>query len=1681
MGSAENVVRDRVKRLFQFLREFHQIRHPIKRQVTEQPWSMWLQDLPDHPAVEVVDAAGRTVRQGRTSKEDQEIELGEAGAKSDQPILRVRRPQTTQAPRPPELLREWLERGWDDPFREVQVRPTLNEVIRDETVSEVESRVVHFADDAERVKAYESWKRTRDEWALGERPARQAMSVFEEFYDLYGRIQRESERLELVLGDGILSWRLPLGGVYHPVLLQRVQLQFDPAVPEFTVVEAEPAVELYTAALRLTENIEAGALAEVRRELEEGGYHPLGGDDTSGFLRRLVQTLSPRGRFEPQRRPSGESDDPVIGRSPVLFLRERTLGFQKAIDGILEDLADGAEVPEFIRSVVGVPAERDGEKGGANRAGEPDRASVLSEDPHDILFAKPWNQEQIQIADRLERSGAVVVQGPPGTGKTHTIANLIGHLLANGKSVLVTAHTTKALRVLRDHVVEPLRPLCVSVLESDLDSRRLLEESVHHIVERLSRFNADQLTREAGFLNQERRRIRERLRVLKERLLEARSAEYREVVVGGEAFAPAEAARKVARERAQHGWIPGPLESGAHLPLSPSELIELYGTNATVSAQDEKELGLTPPNPDELPKPEEYEGLLQTIAGLAGQDRGHRTDTWEGHSTISVQELEQACAAVEDARAALAGAEPWQLEAAWAGLKGMGYREPWERLLEAIKAAEEKAAEAAEWFARYNPRLPDGIPLEEQAVIVDAILGALSGGHRLSGLLVFAHPSWRRFIRGAQVGSRSPSTETEFRALKVTIDLELARVELFRRWDHLVGSAGGPRAQELGGRPEHAASQFARVIRRCLNWATERFEPVVRCLKACGFRWDAFLAEQPPDLRPQGELLRLLHALTELLPPILESRIAAVRWAHAEARLNALKRQLNEAVARAPLSDVVQQLRQAVATADHALYRLTYQRLVELYGLRQTLCRRNQLLAKLGVAAPTWASAIRERKDIHGGTSLPGDPAAAWLWRQLEQELHRRAAVSIQDLQDEITRLTDDLYDVTARLVEHLAWAAQIRRTTRTQQQALVGWLNTMRRIGAGYGKRVPRLLAEAAKAMAQARTAVPVWIMPLSRAADHFDPRTTKFDVVIIDEASQSDVTALAVLYLGKRVIVVGDNEQVSPDAVGEQVERVEPLISEYLQGIPNAHLYDGRRSVYDIAWESFGGGVVLLEHFRCVPEIIQFSNALSYNGRIKPLRESSQVQLKPHVVSYPVRGFAVGKVNRVEAVTVASLLVAASRLPEYAGKTFGVISLVGEEQALEIDRILRDPGVMPHDERERRRVLCGTPAQFQGDERDVVFLSMVDGPADGPLPMRQDNRFRQRFNVAASRARDQLWLVYSLDPQVDLKPGDLRRRLIEYVRDPQATMRALEREERKLQSEFEREVMRRLAARNYRVRAQWPVGYYRIDLVVEGGGKRLAIECDGDRYHPLDRLEEDMARQAVLERLGWRFVRIRGTDFFRDPDRAMEVVFDRLEQMGIPPEGEGPMITPATSLVEKVSLLAAELRREWSKGEEEEQHPDEQHTDERQAEKCPVGAGAKVGESTQELLGQHGPSILVVGFGDRQARGGLSKAVNTPAPPKPAAPAAVEATPAVRHGSPADTPGDSAEQLVAWVVSTAPALWFGMARWAKEKGFFQGWERKLLYSIGLYLSKGWTISPRQARQAKRLYDHAIGGGFQA
>lgn len=309
--------RERITKVFRYLRELNLHRNPAKRLIQDQPWRLSLDDLPDHPSIQRVTIDITTD--------------GDGEAETTPPyLLKVERPKLSRPPAPPDALSEWLERGWDDPLlAELRVRPSRNE-----TNAQGVTVVVTFEDSPERVALLEGWKPKRAQWAENERPARQAMGIFEELYELRGRIDREGEAVELMIGDGVLDWPRLDGKIHHPLLLQRVELQFDPDGPCFTIVETERGPELYTALLHSLPDLDAKALGRWQTAMNHENYHPLGDAVTSAFLRNIAVQLSAHGEFVDTGSIRGEADQPRIGRDPVLFLRQRIQGFATAIEAV---------------------------------------------------------------------------------------------------------------------------------------------------------------------------------------------------------------------------------------------------------------------------------------------------------------------------------------------------------------------------------------------------------------------------------------------------------------------------------------------------------------------------------------------------------------------------------------------------------------------------------------------------------------------------------------------------------------------------------------------------------------------------------------------------------------------------------------------------------------------------------------------------------------------------------------------------------------------------------------------------------------------------------------------------------------------------------------------------------------------------------------------------------------------------------------------------------------------------------------------------------------------------------------------------------------------------------------------------------------------------------------------------
>lgn len=416
----------------------------------------------------------------------------------------------------------------------------------------------------------------------------------------------------------------------------------------------------------------------------------------------------------------------------------------------------------------------------------------------------------------------------------------------------------------------------------------------------------------------------------------------------------------------------------------------------------------------------------------------------------------------------------------------------------------------------------------------------------------------------------------------------------------------------------------------------------------------------------------------------------------------------------------------------------------------------------------------------------------------------------------------------------------------------------------------------------------VPCWIMPTWRISESLPSDFGSFDLVIIDESSQSDVTAIPAILRAKKLLVVGDDKQVSPTAAFLAEEKILQLKHNYLREQPYSELLLPGSSIYDLANAMFPSQrIMLTEHFRCVEPIIRFSMQF-YTEPLVPLRiPKASERIDPPLVDVYVKdGIREDrkKINIAEVEAIVEEIKTIVENSKYGDRSIGVISLIGAEQAKAIqDRLLVELGEEIY---QRHDIACGDSATFQGKEKDIMFLSMVVGPGQGMSLTKRE--YEQRFNVALSRARDRMYLFRSITESDLPNESDLRSRTLRHFQDPMPQQKQADNPLDLCDSDFERDVYKRLDDLGYFVTPQVKVGQYSIDLVVEGeNDRRLAIELDGDKFHPPEKWKEDFTRQRTMERVGWKFWRCWGSSYTVDPEGCIADLVNTLHSLGIDPTG--------------------------------------------------------------------------------------------------------------------------------------------------------------------------------------------------
>jgi very-short-patch-repair endonuclease len=1404
--------------------------------------------------------------------------------------LRIPRLREIEPPQPDENLGQWITLP-KTPAKTPDLKTKI-EVYEDQQLKSLKL----LQDHPEVTELFHSYIENQwQPWAAAEAPRRKTIKRYNDLFSLQQTISTEGAetQIELVWGLGHAVWKKEgfATVLKHPLISQSCEVTLNERNFDLEVRprDIEPRIELDTYA-----EMEIPGVRQLdafwKGALENGANrpNPFEASTYEGVLKAAVGHLDQGGAYEVL------TDDPTppapgnklkITNGWVLYARKRTGGlFLEDVKRLKKAVETAQTLPAVVRNFVergGTLIQEQGLKIFRGLSTSDGTGETV-----ELYFPMAYNDEQVSIVQKLEHGNGVVVQGPPGTGKTHTIANIICHYLAQGKRVLVTSRGESALNEVIGKLPERIRPLCVGLLSSESDGMKKFEHSIQTIASNVSAMNASRANSEIISLQEKLNQLHAKISYV-DRQVSAHAAQHmRNYTFQGQDVTPEEMAKLVLAQADEHQWLDDdlPEQDDSHLPFKESDIGVLRQARIRVG-KDLPYLGCSVPPADDFPG----WGDLAELHRDLGRSKAIDADLVVGavlnlkDSTFETFEGAKSLIGFLDARLALkkklAQTSNPTLEQIAKHLGDMRADDP---LLLHLKDA---CADVRDLEARRKDLVAKAVALPTEAEANEDFLEAvkrLCAGKSAFGL-PFGKGEARKLVASVTVLGSTPATSQDWALVQRLLDWRADAKKGIARWNSV--------ASEFGVEPQGGSLDAA-----CKSMM--HLQDFIEDTHRLAFVYDASLHTEIEKVFGKQIADRVWDAPEATFRTITESIHAHVdkgRLAYAMGRVGELVKKL-DGRSGAVVNDIRRFLTESLgddSQDEPALHKawLSFQselsRVVSLGSALDEIARVTDSIEASG--AKKWAARLRtEATEPNHDAATPSSWREAWHWRCAVMFLDKIGGhQKLRELFAQRKMLTTALARTYQELIAEKTWLGVYHNSPPTIRQALQAYLNSIQAMGAGTGIRAIRHRRSAREAMLRAYRAVPCWVMPEWRICETIPPELGLFDLVVIDEASQSDIWALPALLRGEKLLVVGDHKQVSPSAIGVPEEKIKELRDRFLVNQPFGSEMTPDKSIYDLARVVFAGNSVMLrEHFRCVPAIIEYSNREFYEGDIKPLRlPHANERLDPPLIEVFVKGgYRNGDINLAEAKAIVDEIESILADPDMTGRSIGVVTLLGTKQAAHIHELVTNR-ISPIDVI-ARQIAIGPPSVFQGRERDVMLVSMVLGPGDRGAANRTD--LQQRFNVALSRARDRMYLFHSVEQNAfaeDTLSGAILRHFKEPFRQDARNTQVLR---DRCESGFEFEMFDELVRRGYRVEPQVRCGGFKIDFVVEGReGRRLAIECDGDRFHGPGQWSDDMARQRVLERAGWTFWRCFASSWVRRKDEVVADLLQTLADLGIEPLG--------------------------------------------------------------------------------------------------------------------------------------------------------------------------------------------------
>jgi very-short-patch-repair endonuclease len=1551
-------------------------------------------------------------------------------------------------------------------------------------------------------------------WAEEEKLRRKTIRLYSQLFTLKQQLEGAivETQLELVWGIGLGILNLGTTSVSYPILGRLVELSINPETAAVEIrprdVDARLEIDWYAS----VDNPGVSELESVAKEFfgsAERTFSPFDRGTFEPVLRAAVTNLDPNGTYWPNEVPAEDRTLPKadnklkVTDTWVLFARPRTNSmFLQDLDRFKRRVEEVESYPPAVAAIVTDPDTKNPDielppfrgVSASYHSGDGSHAGKVQ----DLYFPKPFNDEQVRIVQLLEIYDGVVVQGPPGTGKTHTIANIICHFLAEGKRVLVTSMKDPALGVLQEQLPKEIRPLSISLLTSEQEGMKQFEHAINKIASEIQSLDRKSTARDINYLEETIDALHGKLTAIDYKIGDWAKRNLAKVMLDDEEIDPQDAAREVVNNTGQFEWLPDPLGIAPQFmpQFSDTDIVKLREARR-ILGQDIGYLNLSLPQLAEFPDSKALLEVHQDLSQFERLTQGVAKGAVPALADSSQDTLALAHTLVADIEVVKRlQDEIVQFNRPWT----TALREQLRRngnvelllMLEALGAELEQAVELRKGFIERPVNAPKGIELDTE--LTDAVRNLAVGKSPFGLKGLFGKAVQKKQLEMIRIFGNSPADVESWKHVAKYLELLVRLRSLAFRWNALARELQLDPVSEDDPEGGVAAAQEYSVfikVKSLVEAEGKLKDSTVRVFPNwCHARE---VADTPQRLSQLEQALKhhlTKHRLANVW--IAKDRFQKVLEGRTGKIIDSIRIFLSQTLGNPEIDDNRMQGQWSELMAE----------LSRVLGLRQHLDIVRDVCEKIEASgAPQYASLLKQPLKDTVDTLLPDNWRTAWRLRRLASYLETI------DAKEELKKLTNERREEESALsraycdiVTKRTWLKLAQNASHDIQSALQAYLTAIRKIGkdTGKGKRAARYRQDARMAASKANPAVPCWIMPHYRVSETLPAELGCFDLVVIDEASQSDLTALPSLLRAKKVLIVGDDKQVSPEGVGLEEEKVRSLMSRFLGD--QVEIYRPQmspiHSIYDLYKVVFAKSAVMLkEHFRCVGPIIEYSKREFYNHELRPLRlPRASERLDPPLIDVFVQnGYRKGDVNLPEVRFIVDEIKKIAKDPCLAERSIGVVSLLADKQALEIwERLTEElgPEIM-----QRHHIACGDARTFQGKERHIMFLSMVSAPNDVGAPLSRST-FAQRFNVAASRAKDRMYLVRSVGLEHLSDADCFRRSLISHFASPFTQDEARVVELSKLcESPFERELFDELTQRGFRVKPQVGVGQYRIDMVVEGhNDSRLAIECDGDRYHGPEKWNDDMQRQRVLERAGWVFWRCFASAFIRRRKDVLDDLLKTLSERGIEPIGaEGAPRSVHTE--QRVVCVSADPRSDYAVEELEllSKKPDIISVDKIQMS-CQSELAEKVTpDISTDAIDKY--KSLLKGEQELNKYGvcALGKNVNVelevPDSIKSRELPSGEGEDQLRNTYKMEASDESypssglikkeSNNLTLGKFSYEPKVWFRLSHWAKEKNALTPRSRAFSFKVGKYLASNWNLSEKQNKWADAIWQEAIHLGF--